>query len=72
MLSFKFSKNRPLQIKDKETNEIIELVVPENYKNASMTINLIMSKRFEIIRKSVVTENKKEVSCENKRMAKSK
>ena len=65
MLSFKFSKSRPLQIKDTETNEIIELIVPQEYKNNSMTINLRMSKRFQLIRKSAEADAKvKEVSDE--------
>jgi hypothetical protein len=67
MLSFKFSKSRPLQIKDTLTNEIIELIVPQEYKNMSMTINLKMSKRFQLIRKSADADSKaKEVSDENK------
>jgi len=66
MLSFKFSKSRPLQIKDTITQEVIELIVPEDYKNNSMTINLNISQRFQIIRKSADADSKpKEVSNES-------
>lgn len=59
MLFFKFSKEKPLQIQDTTTKEIIQLHVPEDYKNKNMVVGLTMTQKYKIIRKSAEADSKK-------------
>ena len=66
MLTFKFRKNRPLIITNIETNESIEIHVPKEYKNSSMEVNLVVSKKHRVTqRKPVETGSIKEVETDD-------
>lgn len=66
MFRFKFSKARPLQIKNTVTGDIIEILVPPEYNRTSMTVGLNVDSRYQVKMKPLDDGDKEqEESCKN-------
>jgi hypothetical protein len=58
MFFLRIKKGIPLKVLNELTNEVLEIHVPNNYKNTGMIVGLTLPKSYKILHTKQVVEKK--------------